>query len=130
MHDPYRVEKRKQLTKKERLQLFLDCKGLCCCCGGNIGHKEWTDLTADEIARLSFIDEHVRPLWRDGTNEKNNRGVAHVACAREKTAEEATDRAKGRRVAEKHFGASRKGWRKPKGVTFDWKAGRYRRDGA
>lgn len=130
MHDPYEVTKRKPLTKKERMQLFLDCKGLCCLCGGNIAFKEWIDLTAEEIQQLRFIDEHRAPLWRNGTNDKENRGVAHVTCATEKTRAEATDRAKGRRIAEKHYGAARKGkgWRSPKGYKFDWKHGRYRRD--
>ena len=36
-----------------------------------------------------------------------NRAPAHVKCAREKTDREATDRSKGRRVSEKHFGAKK-----------------------
>ena len=95
-HDPYKVEKRKALTDKQRLRLFIDRDGLCCICGGKINavNERW-------------IDEHIAPLWLDGDNELSNRAPAHEKCARAKTDKEATERAKGRRVAERHFGAKR-----------------------
>lgn len=92
-HNPYEVHPRKPLTQKQKLQLFIEEGGICCVCGLKIdGVKEaW--------------DEHKDALWLNGTNERKNRGVAHIRCARVKTDKEATERAKSRAVAEKHFGA-------------------------
>ena len=131
MHDPYKVEPRRRMSDKAKLQMLVEQKGLCCLCGLPIGHKPWDAYDLDDLKTLGVIDEHKDPLWRNGTNDKENRGAAHDHCAQAKTDKESTDRAKGRRVSEKHFGAARKGgFRKPpKGVKFDWKAGRYRRDG-
>jgi hypothetical protein len=113
--DPYSVVPRIPLTPKQRLQQFIDHKGRCCICHGQI-----------DGVREKWIDEHELSLWLGGGNELENRGIAHVICAKPKTAKEATDRAKVRRVAEKHFGATRpKGFRKPKGAKFDWSQGRY-----
>ncbi len=92
-HDPYRVEPRKPLTPKQRLKLFLEHEGVCCICHNKIRTNE------------PWIDEHRQPLWLDGTNDWSNRAPAHMECARQKTAREAKDRAKGRRIAEKHLGA-------------------------
>ena len=104
--DPYSVPPRKKLSDKQRLQLFLDCKGVCCLCGGKIGSKAWDDVTSiDDLP--SLIDEHMKPLWLDGSNDKINRGVAHVDCAQVKSNNEATERARGRSAAERHFGAKR-----------------------
>lgn len=114
-HDPYTVTPRSRLSDKERLQLFVRHNGVCCICGGKI-----------DAVRERWIDEHISPLWRDGTNESDNRAPAHEKCARAKTSAEATARAKGRSVAEKHFGAKKKsGFRKPPpGMKKDWKTGR------
>jgi 5-methylcytosine-specific restriction enzyme A len=92
-HDPYYVTPRKPLTAKQKLKMFVEHGGICCLCGTKIdGVKQsW--------------DEHVDPLWRDGTNDMQNRRPAHVDCARKKTAAEAQERAKGQRIAERHFGA-------------------------
>jgi 5-methylcytosine-specific restriction protein A len=117
--NPYSVTPRRPLTDRQRLEMFLAHGGKCCICHGQIHVGE------------KWLDEHELALCFDGTNDLSNRGPAHVVCAKPKTAKEATDRAKVRRVAEKHFGASRpKGFRKPKGAKFDWSQGRYvvRRD--
>lgn len=109
-HNPYAVHERKPLTDKQRLKLFIEENGICCVCGFKIdGVKEaW--------------DEHIKPLWRDGTNERKNRGVAHRKCARQKTDGEASDRAKVRSVAEKHFGAHRAEFKPmPCGRASPWK---------
>jgi 5-methylcytosine-specific restriction endonuclease McrA len=95
-HDPFAVEKRKPLTPKQRMQLFVDRGGVCCECGGKIHVGE------------RWIDEHIDPLSRTGTNALENRGIAHEKCARKKTSQEATERAKIRSVATKHFGAGKK----------------------
>jgi len=95
MNDPYYVHPRKPLTPPQKLKMFLAAGGICCVCGHKIdGVKEaW--------------DEHVDPLWLKGTNEPSNRKPAHERCARTKSAKEATERAKIRRVAEQHMGAKR-----------------------
>jgi 5-methylcytosine-specific restriction endonuclease McrA len=105
-HNPYRVEPRKQLTAKQRLQLLIENGGKCCICGHPIfGFRErWDDY---ELEKIPFVDEHISPLWLNGTNEFSNRGPAHEACAREKTSKEATERSSGRKAAEFHFGAKR-----------------------
>jgi len=96
MHDPYVVEPRKPLTAKQKLEMFIAAKGVCCVCGCKINNvrEAW--------------DEHINPLWLNGDNSAPNRAPAHEKCARAKTAREAGDRAKGRSVAEKHFGAKAK----------------------
>jgi 5-methylcytosine-specific restriction enzyme A len=94
-HDPYSVTPRKPLTDKQRLQLFIRHQGICCLCG----------LKIDGVKEM--WDEHVNPLWRDGDNEAENRAPAHSKCARLKTKQESTERAKGRDVAQFHFGAKR-----------------------
>lgn len=102
--DPYSVTPRKRLSDKERLQMFLDHKGICCICQTKI-----------DGVRERWIDEHELALWlgslseedRERFNAPGNRGPAHARCATLKTAKEATDRARGRKAAERHFGAKR-----------------------
>mgnify|MGYP003386814677 CR=1 FL=1 len=109
-HDPYHVTPRKPLTAKQKLKMFIEHEGKCCICG----------LKIDGVKQA--WDEHVDPLWRDGTNEMQNRRPAHIACARGKTADEATERNKGQRIAEKHFGAKeRKGRPMPGTKASGWK---------
>lgn len=111
VHNPYSVTPRKPLTNKQRLQLLIANGGKCCICGQKIeGYRErWDDY---DLGSIQFVDEHVNPLWLTGTNDRSNRGPAHVACARQKTSKEAAERAKSRRISERHFGA-----RKPKRPT-------------
>lgn len=106
VHDPYAVTKRKPLTNKQRLQLLIANEGKCCICGQQIvGFRErWDDY---DLEQIPFIDEHLKPLWCNGTNDFSNRGPAHEKCAREKTSKEATERSQGRKAAEFHFGAKR-----------------------
>jgi len=108
-HDPYRVEPRKPLTAKQRLKLFLEHEGVCCLCHNKIKTGE------------PWIDEHVQPLWLEGTNDWTNRAPAHMECARQKTAREAKARAKGRRVAEKHMGARKAKRPMPGSRASKWK---------
>jgi len=95
-HDPYSVTPRKSLTAKQRHKMFIDRSGKCCVCGGKV------DGVKDR-----WIDEHLVPLADGGTNDLDNRGIAHETCARSKTSKEATDRAKHRSAAQRHFGAKR-----------------------
>lgn len=95
VHNPYSVEPRKPLTNKQRMEMFVRHKGVCCICGHKIDgvRQAW--------------DEHINPLWLSGDNSAENRAPAHVKCAREKTSKEATERSQGRKAAEFHFGAKR-----------------------
>jgi 5-methylcytosine-specific restriction protein A len=65
--------KRKRLTPTQRLKLFEEKGGICCICGQKING--------------SFIDEHLRALGLGGSNDLDNRDIAHPECAAVKTAE-------------------------------------------
>ena len=108
-HNPYSVHSRKPLTNKQRLQLFISEGGICCVCGGKIDGVK------------SAWDEHIDPLWLNGNNARENRGVAHAKCARAKSAAETADRAKVRSTAEKHFGAHRSRTPMPGSRRSGWK---------
>jgi hypothetical protein len=103
-HDPYEVEPRKPLTPKQKIEMFVRHGGICCICGTKI------DSVKDAW------DEHQNPLWLNGDNNAENRAPAHAKCARVKTSGEAKERAKVRRIAERHFGA-----RKTKKPKSKWK---------
>jgi 5-methylcytosine-specific restriction enzyme A len=85
---------RKPLTTKQRVQLFFDRKGECCICKGKID------------AASSWIDEHIRPLAMGGSNDWENRGCAHVGCAKDKTKKDMGDIAKAKRLEANHIGAT------------------------
>lgn len=110
VHDPYSVEPRKPLTNKQRLEMFIRHKGICCVCGHKIDgvRQAW--------------DEHINPLWLSGDNSAENRAPAHRKCAQDKTSKEATERSKLRKSAERHFGAKRpKGPPMPGTKRSKWK---------
>lgn len=67
---------------------------------------------------VEFIDEHVNPLWRGGSNELKNRELWCKPCTVPKTATEATQRAKGYRVRDRHIGVEEK---KPGGFSQRYK---------
>jgi 5-methylcytosine-specific restriction enzyme A len=73
MTDDVGTTKRKALTPTQRLKLFESWHGCCCICERKIQAGE------------AWIDEHIRPLAMGGTNELDNRGPAHKACADAKT---------------------------------------------
>lgn len=54
------------------------------------------------------VDEHLEPLWRGGSNVLTNRELWCKPCTKPKTAKEATERAKGNRVRDKHIGIDRR----------------------
>jgi 5-methylcytosine-specific restriction endonuclease McrA len=110
MHDPYEVNPRAKLSPKKRLKLFLEHSGRCCLCGGVISIGQ------------PYIVEHILPLFLGGTNDWENLAPAHERCATTKTQKEAKERAKGRRIAEKHYGS-----RQSKRPMAGSKASKYRR---
>lgn len=85
------LHKRKPLTKKERIELFREHKGMCCICGGKIQVGE------------RWIDEHERALALGGSNDWENRGPAHEICAKVKTKNDIAMIAKAKRCEAKHF---------------------------
>ena len=93
---PYTPVKRKPLTPLQRTKLFLEHGGKCCICKEKIGLNE------------KWIDEHINPLGMTGTNDWSNRGPAHVACAKTKTADDKANIAKAKRIQAKHLGAKGK----------------------
>jgi len=104
---------RRSLTPKQRAQLFLSADGKCCLCGGRI-----------DGARERWIVEHLVPLADGGTNDIDNLAPAHEACAKPKTAREATGRARLKRAGMRHLGVKPRksrpmpgsrasGWKKP-----------------
>lgn len=117
-------EERKRLTKKQWTELFLKQGGRCPNCTQNLVVKG-----ANEI---DIIDEHVKPLSMHGSNDLSNRQLWCKKCSTVKTSEEAPIRAKSNRIRAKHIGAPKEksSWRsKPDGYKFDWKQGRYVKDG-
>lgn len=69
------VETRKPLTKKQRAELALGQGGTCGCgCGIKLDH-----------AREGTIDEHVRALGLQGSNDLENRQIWRKPCSDLKT---------------------------------------------
>lgn len=99
MDSPFRNVPRKPLTTLQRAKLFAEHNGICVICGEKI-----------DGVRERWIDEHIIPLARGGTNAWSNRGPAHERCARSKTQADNSGAAKDKRVFAKHIGA-----RVPKG---------------
>lgn len=81
------IEKRKPLTPKQRAQIALDQNGLCGCgCGLKLDH-----------AREGTIDEHIIPLALGGSNDRENRNLYRLPCAKGKTVEDVGRIAKAKR---------------------------------
>lgn len=95
--DPFYVEPRKPLSKLKRAKMFAEHGGICVIC----------KLKIDAI-KERWIDEHILPLSRGGTNDMSNRGPAHERCATTKTAADKAGLAKDRRIYAKHIGAQGK----------------------
>lgn len=88
--------KRKPLTKRQRLAMFLAHGGKCCICKGQI-----------DGVRERWIDEHILALELGGDNAMDNRGPAHERCAKEKTKKDHSQGAKGKRQAANHLAGAR-----------------------
>jgi hypothetical protein len=99
-------ERRKALTRKEYVTLFMEQDGRCPVCGQKLETKGGTEIELEpDDPSFNVRDEHVDPLWRGGTNDLRNRQLWCLPCAKPKDAEEATQRAKGYRVRDKHIKA-------------------------
>lgn len=84
------TEKRRPLTRAQIAELTLRQMGKCLRCSERL----------DFATNGAVIDEHLRPLADGGTNETSNRAFFCKPCATPKTAKEARDRGKSKRIAE------------------------------
>ena len=90
-------EDRKPLTRKQYAEIYIRQDGKCPCCGQRLEIKGGQEV--------DVWDEHVTPLWAGGGNDMSNRELWCRPCTKPKTAAEATARAKGNAVRDKHIGA-------------------------
>lgn len=89
---PVIPEKRQRLTRNQRAKMHDAHGSICVVCREPIPPGE------------PFIDEHVIPLELGGSNDKSNRGPAHIACAKHKTQRDRKMIDKAKRVRAKHLG--------------------------
>ena len=96
-------------TRKDRAAVFMKTDGRCWKCGQRLAARGW-------------VEEHVVPLADGGADDIGNKMPSCVKCATEKTSEEATVRAKVKRVRDRHIGAMPKSRRPmPGGRDSPWK---------
>lgn len=88
------MSKRKYLTTKGRIDLFLLRKGECSICQGKIVRQPW------EV-------EHRIPIAMGGTNDFTNLDVVHEHCHKNKTRRDVRDIARAVRVQAFNVGAKR-----------------------
>jgi 5-methylcytosine-specific restriction protein A len=100
MNAPVIPERRKPLTRKQRVDAHDRHGGKCCVCLEPIAPGE------------PFIDEHVIPLELGGSNDESNRGIAHIPCAKIKTRRDQNMIAKAIRMRAKHLGIKKRASRK------------------
>lgn len=89
---------RKPLTRAQIAEITLRQMGKCLRCGERL----------DFATKGAVIDEHLMPLADGGTNETDNRAFLCKPCAKPKTAKEARDRGKSKRIAEGRTQADRR----------------------
>jgi len=110
------TEKRKQLTRREFGLLIIKQDGLCGC-----GCKRRLDFTKPKLV----TDEHLVPLFSQGANDLENRQLWLTECSTAKTAKEAPDRAKVRRIEGGKTQADKRAQRGPtiksRGFDRTWK---------
>lgn len=83
---------RRSISKKERMELFNDRKGICHICGNKIyAGQDW------EV-------EHIIPMALGGDDRGKNLDLAHIECHRGKTKSDFTRIAKAKRQAARHIG--------------------------
>lgn len=100
------TEKRRPLTRAQIAEITLRQMGKCLRCGERL----------DFGTKGAVIDEHLMPLADGGTNETDNRAFLCKPCAKPKTAKEARDRGKSKRIAEGRTQADKRAARKANGT--------------
>lgn len=111
---------REEFPKKVKLEAWVRCKERCENCGQKIRPGNGP------------VYDHIIPTYVGGPPTLENcKVLCERPCNRAKT--DQNDRPeidKTRAVLEKRAKARDKGrgWRRPDGVKFDWKQGRYRKD--
>lgn len=78
--------------------------------------------------REEWRADHIRRHAEDGEESADNLRPICLACdggKGGKAARDASEVAKGKRVRDRHYGIKARGWRRPDGVKFDWRKGRY-----
>lgn len=99
-------ERRKALTRKEYVSLFMEQDGRCGNCGQRLEVKGGSEVELEpDDPGFKVRDEHVKPLWKGGDNDLSNRQLWCLPCTKPKDASEATERAKCNEVRDKHIGA-------------------------
>jgi 5-methylcytosine-specific restriction protein A len=78
------------------------------------------DAQIDPLLQVWELD-HITPLAISGNNEPENLQIACVHCHKEKTKTDVTSIAKGKRMAEKHYGIKRSSAPMPCGRRSRWK---------
>lgn len=104
---------RKKLTPSQRLKIWERDKGVCCLCA----------LKIDGVRGL-WIVEHIRALELGGEDSEKNMGVAHKACADDKTNGPKGDHAraaKAKRVKRKALGVEKSKNPLPGSRATKWK---------
>jgi 5-methylcytosine-specific restriction endonuclease McrA len=96
-----------KVPERVRVRVFLAHNGIC--------HISKRPIRVGEAWEL----EHVKPLSMGGEHREGNLAPALVGAHREKTAREATERAKADRMRLKHLGIYPKSRRPLKGRGFE-----------
>lgn len=105
---------RKSISRTVRARVFDKANGACHLCGGKITASDKWDV------------DHVLPLALGGADDESNFAPAHKRCHIDKTADDVGRIRKADRQRAVFIGAKKPSkFRRPDGVRFDWKQGRY-----
>lgn len=91
--EPVQPTTRGPMTKARRLRIYLACNGRCEC-----GAK---------VPMAGTVIDHRLPLWLGGADDDANLRFICRACDAPKTAKDATDRAKVKRILAREEGTRR-----------------------
>lgn len=105
---------RKSISRTVRVRVFERAGGLCHLCRGKISAADKWDV------------DHILPLALGGADDESNFAPAHNVCHREKSKVDVGRIRKADRQRAAFIGAKKPSkFRRPAGVRFDWKQGRY-----
>lgn len=107
--------RRGPMSPARRLRIWETHGGICVLCKTKI----------DGVRELWTI-EHIRALGLGGEDSDENCGPAHEDCRRKKDKADVASIAKAKRNKIRHIGIKKApSFRKPEGMKYDWKLGRY-----